>query len=545
MLTRLQIKNFTTIDELTADFAQGMTVLTGETGAGKSIIIDSLKLALGERADSSAIRHGCERCEITAIFALQNSTEAQEWLKNHELENDDECIIYRSVSTDGRSRNTINGIPFPQQLVRELGALLINIHGQHEHQNLLQRQKQLTLLDDFAGHESLCQEVRTLFRDWQRTTEELKSLENLDHHARIDLLTYQLEELNKLNLAPNELENLHQEYKQLANAEQIMQTCGNALTIVDSHNFFEAQNQLLKIQELDPQIESINKLLENALIQINEAAHELQHYAEKIAIDPERLQLVDTRLNAIYNLARKHRIKPEELPALQDNLQQQLDELTNANDRLATLQQKIGELTSSYKQAATKLSISRQQAAKKMSTEISQQIQKLNMPDGKCEIQLSPLGENNFTADGIEQIELLVSMNRGHPLLPLVKVASGGELSRLSLAIQVITAQKDRTPTLIFDEIDSGIGGKTAQIVGELLKKLGKKAQVLCVTHLPQVAAQGDQHLQVSKNVLQNTTITTITPLTPAAKIAEIARMLGGAKITPQTLAHAKEMCES
>lgn len=546
MLTHLQIKNFTIIDELKLDFHAGMTVLTGETGAGKSIIIDSLELALGERADSNAVRHGTSRCEITAIFALKNtSSPAPEWLKNHDLENTEECIIHRSISSDGRSRSTINGIPHPQQLIRELGSLLINIHGQHEHQNLLQRNKQLTLLDNFAGHKNLCADVKNIFNSWQQAVIELKQLENLDHKARIDLLNYQIEELNKLNLSANELEDLHQEYKQLANAEHIIKTCDNILTILDSHNFFEAQNQLNKIQELDPQIENTNKLLENALIQIDEAKREIQRYFDKTEINPERLQFIDERLNAIHDLARKHRVKPEDLPAFHRDLQQQLNELNHTSENLFILQKKVLELTDSYKKVAYELSLRRKQAAKKLVSEVNKQMQKLNMADGKLEIQFTPLDENNFSANGLEQVELLVSMNRGQPLLPLNKVASGGELSRLSLAIQVITAQKDNTPTLIFDEVDAGIGGKTAEIVGQLLRSLGEKAQVLCVTHLPQVAAQGHHHFQVSKKSSATNTSTEITPLDKNAKINEIARMLGGAKITPQTLAHAEEMCKN
>jgi DNA repair protein RecN (Recombination protein N) len=545
MLTHLQIKNFTIIDELKLDFHSGMTVLTGETGAGKSIIIDSLELALGERADSNIVRHGCSRCEITAIFDLKMvSSLAQEWLKNHELETTEECIIHRIINIDGRSRSTINGTLFPQQLVRELGSLLVNIHGQHEHQHLLQRSKQLVLLDNYANNNNLCEAVKELYNAWLKATAELNKLENLDHKARLDLLTYQIEELNKLNLAANELEDLHQEYKQLANAEQISKTCDNVLTILDNHNFFEAQNQLSKIQEFAPQIESANKLLENALIQIDEAKHEIQHYANKIEINPERLQLVDERLNTIHNLARKHRIKPEELFIFHENLRHQLGELNHADTRLTELKQEIITITANYKKATEQLSDSRKQAAKQLAIEISKEMQKLNMTDGKLEIQFTSLPENSFSANGLEQIDILVSMNRGQPLLPLSKVASGGELSRLSLAIQVITAQKDKTPTLIFDEVDSGIGGKTAQIVGECLRKLGEKAQVLCVTHLPQVAAEAHHHFQVSKKHSQNATQTTIIELEPTAKVMEIARMLGGAEITPQTLAHAKEMCK-
>jgi DNA repair protein RecN (Recombination protein N) len=350
--------------------------------------------------------------------------------------------------------------------------------------------------------------------------------------------------INKLGLGENELENLHQEYKKLVNAKQIIQACDNALKIIDDHNFFEVQNQLNRIQELDPII-SINKLFEDALIHISEATHELRHYSDKINIDPDRLQFIDLRLNAIYDLARKHRVKPEELHLQSTNLKDQLDSLNNADIKLATLQQKIAKFDIDYKKAAVELSSSRKQAAKKLELEISHKMEKLNMPEGKFEVQFCQLEENNFSAYGLEQIEFLVSMNAGQPPLPLTKVVSGGELSRLSLAIQVITAQKGQTPVLIFDEVDAGIGGKTAQVVGELLKKLSEKSQILCVTHLPQIAAQGHHNFQVSKKNSKGNTIAVITKLTPVNKITEIARMLGGAKITASTLAHAKELCEN
>jgi len=544
MLAHLQIKNFTIITELKLDFDAGMTVLTGETGAGKSIIIDSLELALGVRADTSVIKHGCERCEITAIFTLNNNSPAQKWLKNHELESDNECIIYRYVSIDGRSRNTINGVPFPQQLVRELGSFLVNIHGQNEHQNLLQRNKQLHLLDNFAKHKNLTDEVHDIFNNWQQAVARLAQLGDLNRQAQNDLLSYQIEELNKLNLVENELESLHQENKMLNNTEQIIKTCSNVLNIIGNHNFFDAQNQLQKMQELDPQINSITKLLENAVIQIEEATRELQYYSNNLSIDPDRLQFINSRLNTLYDLSRKHRVKPEELMLLQSSLQQQLDELDSITDQAAILKQKVADLTVDYMQAAAKLSESRRQAASKLVSEVTKQMQSLNMLNSQFNIQISMLEKDNFTVNGLEQIEFLVAINPGQPLLPLSKVVSGGELSRISLAIQVITAQKDRTPTLIFDEVDSGVGGKTAQIVGELLRKLGTKTQVLCVTHLPQVAAQGHNHFQVKKQISPDVTITTIAKLTPSEKINEIARMLGGSKITPQTLAHAKEMCE-
>jgi len=543
MLTTLSIKNFTIIDNLDIEFQPGMTVLTGETGAGKSIIIDTLDLVLGGRTDNKIIRQNCERSEISAIFDLQKIPTAIKWLENHEFETNEECIIRRSINSDGRSRSTINGIPCPQQLTREFGALLLNIHGQHEHQSLAKTNKQLELLDNFAKHKKLCNEVRQNYLSLKETQTKLTELQKLtqNHTAKTELLNYQIKELDALALAKNELEELHQEYKQLSNAEQLLQNCNTALNIIADNQLPTAQNKLSDIKDINNNINSAHKLLNTAIIQVEEAALELRNYLDNINLNPERLQIAEQRLNTIYDIARKHRVKPEQLFELHQNLITQLQQLTNAENSLNELQHQITKLTYDYKDAASKLTTSRKIAAKKLSQEITQYMQQLNMLHGKFDIKFIPL--NTESANGMEQIEFQVTTNPGQPLQPLTKVASGGELSRISLAIQVSFSEQDITPTLIFDEVDVGIGGKTAEIVGRLLKTLGNKTQIICVTHLPQVAAQGNHHFQISKETQQNTTSAQIKTLTKDDRIQEIARMLGGIKITDQTLAHAKEMC--
>lgn len=546
MLTQLLIKNFTIIEELNLDLQSGMTVLTGETGAGKSIIIDSLELALGARAGIKTVRKNCERCEITVIFDLQNILSARKWLKEHDLESNNECIIRRIIDADGRSRSTINGIPCPQQLVRELGVLLINIHGQHEHQNLLKADKQLEMLDCFAGHDNLCNKVKNLYLNWQKVNSELQEIQTLtnDRDAQTDLLHYQIDELDNLSLEENELENLHQEHKQLLHSEQILENCRTALELISQNNLSTAQSQLAGTLAIDKKINPAYELVNSAIIHAEEAEYELRHYLDSIDSNPEHLQTIEARLNKIHDLARKHRIKPEQLPDLHNELKEKLQQINNAQSNLIELQQKSAQLADEYLNAAKELSASRLEAAQKLAEKITKQMQQLNMPQGKFKVELSFINNNEFTANGLERAKFLVAVNPGHPFQPLNKTASGGELSRISLAIQVITATKDTTPTLIFDEVDAGIGGKTAQIVGYLLRSLGETAQVLCVTHLPQVAAQGHHHLQVSKNTTTDSTSAHIETLTGETRVQEIARMLGGIKITGQTLAHAKEMCE-
>ncbi|MFU8797591.1 MAG: DNA repair protein RecN [Gammaproteobacteria bacterium] len=538
MLQYINIQNFTIINQLELELKSGLTALTGETGAGKSIILDALQLALGERTDTSLIRHGCDRCEIAATFTLSPS--AKHWLMGHDIDASDNAIILRRViAQDGRSRGYIQGQPAPLQLLKDVGNLLVNIYGQNEHQSLRKRDAQRELLD--AEYSNLVETVRKQYEAWHKTHAELDQLRTQDHTARSAFLRYQIQELDALGLTESELAQLETEHKQLAHANQLLSEGHAALDmLVDNKAITKAHHLLAGIQNIDPQVTPITELLNTALIQTQETLNELRNYLEKLELNPERLIFVEQRLQTIYDLARKHRIQPENLHVLHQTLLSELKQLENTHDRLAQLEKSLNTALQTYKDAAKKLSLQRQKTAAAFSEKITTRMQTLGMPGGKFGISIEPLDAPS--PHGLERIEFHVSANPGQPLQPLSKVASGGELSRISLAIQVMAAHRNTTPTLIFDEVDVGIGGGTAEIVGNLLRTLGETAQVLCVTHLPQVASKSHHHLLVQKHVVNSHTVTQIQRLDPDQKVQEIARMLGGLKITKQTLAHAKEM---
>lgn len=557
MLTYLKIKNFAIIDELEIELENGMTVVTGETGAGKSLLIDTLGLALGDRADSSMIKNGAERCEITAIFTIKNLPIVKQWLKNHELENDsdnNECIIQRTFTKDGRSRGNINGTICPLQTIKDLGNKLVDIHSQHEHHSLLKNDVQRDLLDAYAGNEKLIKQIKQLYTNWQKTKNELAQLEERtqDRKTKIDLLNYQLQELNNLSFTPQELEEIKQEHDLLSNAEEIISSCQNVFAIAaenDSNNILSllhaTQSILEKIKNKDAKINAICQLWDCAKINITEGINELRHYLDHIELNQERLQWLDSRLQTIHNLARKHKVKPEELPQIQSNLTEQLQDLTTLDNKLQQLTEQITNLENEYNKLATQVTKFRHKAADKLNSLTTKKMQQLGMSDGKFAVKIIPYNEKQLTPYGAEQIEFQVTANAGYDLQPLAKVASGGELSRISLALQVILANTATTPTLIFDEVDVGIGGKTAEIVGNLLRELGTNNQILCVTHLPQVASRGQHHLKIEKHTDKQTTQITLTMLDYKEKVQEIARMLGGINITSRTLAHAQEMLEA
>lgn len=567
MLHTITVNNFAIIDNLELDFEPGMTVLTGETGAGKSIIIDALQYALGARADSSMVRHGCKRADISVDFDINTIPAAQDWLKQHELDDENNCLLRRTINADGGSKQFINGQACTQTQMRELATLLINIHGQHENQNLSNKIKQQQLLDEFASslslgnqknqttaldkfakHQKLVSNVNEAFNAWQTIKTEIDRLKNndSDHTARIDLLSYQINELENLALEPNEFELLAKQQKALSQADNIATDCNLARNLLDNDDnnvcamLQTAIAKLNRYQEYDPRIANSYKLLDEAFIQSQEALHELESYLDNFESDPEKLHEIEQRMQQIHDLARKHKIEPKELPEKLVALQAELDNLQHADKRIAELQSELIQAEKNYQTAAKKLTTSRQLAAEKFNQQVTHNIQQLGMPNGVFSVNLSP--REGIHATGNEKIEFLVASNPGSPAKPISKVASGGELSRISLAIEVITAQNTNTPTLIFDEVDVGIGGGTAEIVGKLLRQLGNRTQVLCITHLPQVAAQGHHHLMVGKTTDGKQTNTTITALKPEQKIQEIARMLGGVKITKQTLAHAEEM---
>jgi DNA repair protein RecN (Recombination protein N) len=553
MLTHIHIWNFAIVESLDLELEAGLTVLTGETGAGKSILLDALNLALGDRADTGVIRHGADKAEISVTFSTHDAPEAEAWLKERELDSAEECIIRRTISTSGPSKAFINGKPTPIQSLRELGEMLVDLHGQHEHQSLLRRDAQRQLLDDYAGHTPLLMKLGEAYQQWRDLEAELVALTRAssDRDARLELLSYQVKELEALDLSEGELPELEAEHKRLANANQLLDTGNRVLHLLEDNEdaalgalLGQSCNDIQQLAQSDAALNSVAELLDSATIQVREASSDLRHYLDGLELDPERLSWIDQRLATISDLARKHHLSAEELPALLPRLQTELTNLQQADVRSDQIRQEVETALKQYHTLATKLSKSRDKAAKALNQAVTDSMQTLGMEGGQFAIQLEPLNEDTPAPQGMERAEFVVSANPGQPLKPLTKVASGGELSRISLAIQVITAAQTRIPTLIFDEVDVGIGGRVAEIVGHQLRALAGHRQVVCVTHLPQVAALGHHHLQVSKRSDTDTTISEIQELSNDQRVDELARMLGGIEITEQTLSHAREMIE-
>ncbi|OAI47729.1 hypothetical protein AYO45_01365 [Gammaproteobacteria bacterium SCGC AG-212-F23] len=554
MLTQIYVSHLATIDETNLELTNGTTALTGETGAGKSILIDAIQLSLGDRATADIVRQGQEKAEISVTFDIQNLPEARAWLQNYELDNagSHECILRRSISRDGRSRSYINGMPTTLQPLRELGELLISIHGQHEHQTLLKPDKQRELLDHYAGHFKLLSEVRDFADKYHCLNNEMLALQKnaAEFSQRSEFLSFQLRELEELQLQPDEFQALDLEHKQLSHADELLQNVTIALdTLAENEEFnalkaiHQALQVLAKVQHVDPKIIGWMDSMQNAIIHMSDAESELRRYLDHINSDPERLQFLENRISKMFDLARKHKVSPQELYDFQTNLFNEFSSLQNSDERLHELQKQLQLIEKNYMDAAQKLSASRKKYAKKLETEITMTIRDLALPKAEFHIQFEPQ-TSAFSTDGLDKIIFQIKTNVGQLLQPLAKVASGGELSRIGLAIHVATAGQHTTPTLIFDEVDTGISGSTAEIVGKLLKKLGSNHQVLCITHLPQVAAQAHHHLLVEKFHDKNATHTRIQRLNEKEKIQELARMLGGVKITATTLAHAREMME-
>lgn len=549
MLTHLSISNYTIVSALDIELAAGMTVITGETGAGKSIMLDALGLCLGDRADPKAVRPGCKRAEITATFNLRQIPAAGTWLEERDLDSGEDCLLRRVVTAEGRSRAYINGSPSTLQDCAELGALLIDIHSQHAHQSLLRRPVQRSLLDQFAGLEAAAGDVTRIANDWLRSRRELELLAGSreEHTARAQLLTYQVEELDALDLQEGELGTLEEEQKRLENAEQILASAHQALALSEEHE----SGARRALQLLDAAThsgsaaDSARELLDSAAIQLAEARSEIQHHLDRVEVNPERLGTVESRLEAIYDVARKHRVLPEQVLDIQRQLQEDLGSLTGSAARIDELQADLDRLAGQYRDAAAKLSAGRRKAAKKLATATQKVLASLAM--AHCQLDVALPGRNDHTPHlhGAEDVELKISTNPGAAPQPLGKIASGGELSRISLAIQVVAASGSTVPGMVFDEVDVGIGGGVAEVVGRLLRGLADNAQVLCVTHLPQVAAQGHHHLKVSKSSSGKAVETLLETLDADSKVEELARMLGGLNITDQTRAHAREMLEN
>jgi DNA repair protein RecN (Recombination protein N) len=548
MLKHLLIRDFVIVDTLELDFSSGFTALTGETGAGKSILIDALSLALGERADSAMVRAGCDKADISAEFDIADLPQLQDWLREQELEGDEGiCLLRRTLDAGGRSRGFINGGSATQQQMREAGAYLLDIHGQHAHQSLLRADAQRELLDSQAGLIEQADGVAAAWKEWQVIHKRRVQLEQNAESiaAERELLVFQKSELETLNFNVAEWNELQAEHARLSHAASLIETAQFGVDVLsESDTACLAQINALTSRmraglEFDAGLQGTLTMLESAQNELQEAVYALRHYQEKLDADPERMRQQEQRIADVMEAARKYRIKPEQLPQKLEEFSQRLEELGGSAD-LDVLAKQDEAAQQSYLAAAKKLSAARSKAAKALSDEITTAMQTLAMQGGQFAVALLPLAEGN--AHGLESVELQVSANPGSPLRSLAKVASGGELSRISLAIQVAASRAASVPTLIFDEVDSGIGGRVAEIVGSLLKKLGQRHQVLCVTHLPQVAAQADNQWQVSKQSSSEQTLSNIQVLDEARRIEEIARMLGGATITDTTRKHAAEM---
>ena len=553
MLTHLHVRNLAIVDTLDVELAAGMTALTGETGAGKSILIDALGLVLGDRADSKVVRHGAERAEISAVFDIAADSTAGAWLQAHDMDSDGECQLRRVISRDGRTRGYINGQPAPMQSLRELGEQLVDIHGQHEHQSLLRPAVQRQLLDACGGHSALLAGVAGLYRDWQaaRTALDAAIADETDRDARLDLLRYQLNELEALALDSAEIESIDEEHARQANAGRLLETAQRGLARLDSEEGDSAASLLSRthdeigeLSRIDPALEESARLLGDAVVLLREGIDALNHYAERLEIDPQRLQWLEERIGVLHELSRKHRCQPQELPAVEERLRAELEAIEHADQHREQLAARLEQLERDYLSSSGKLTAQRKQAAVTFSREITAAMQSLGMAGGLFEVRIGTRKDAQFSQHGMDTIEFRVSANKGQPAQSLARVASGGELSRISLSIQTLSADSGTIPTLIFDEVDSGIGGGVAEIVGRKLRGLATGRQVLCVTHLPQVAALAHHQLQVSKLAGDDTTITRIRPLTDAERIDELARMLGGVTITRQTREHAREMID-
>ena len=554
MLTSLQVRNFAIIDQVEVEFARGMTVLTGETGAGKSILVDAMGLVLGERGGTGLVRGGAQRAEFSAEFDLSDNPTARSWLAAQALDLDGECLLRRVINADGRSRAFINGNAVPLQSLKSLGEMLLDIHGQHFHQSLGKPGVQRDLLDFFGDLLDLRRDMQDAFETWQTLDADLRELElaNAERLSRLDLLQFQAGELEALDLAPQELDALRAERQTLQHSGRLLDGAQAALHAIfeadegNAHGLLaDACQTLQPLTDIDARIEPILAMLREAGIHASEAADALRRYGDSLDMDPARREQVEDRLDAIQTVARKHRLEANELPTRLQEIQSELAELAHAEQRTADLAAKKSAAEAACRRAATALSAGRHESGSRFAAAVSSAMADLGMPGGVFDIDIHARATEQPRADGLDDIRFLISANPGQEPMPLAKVASGGELSRMSLAIQVIASDGSDIPTMVFDEVDSGVGGSIAEMVGQRLHELGKSRQVFCVTHLGQVAGLADNHLRVNKISDGKSTRTGISELNQDERIEELARMLGGVNITQRARDHAAEMLQT
>ncbi len=556
MLTSLNVTDYSLAEQLEVEFATGMTAITGETGAGKSLVVDALGMALGDRGDIDRIRTGAERCEVAARFEVAGNAAVRDWLQGQDYPIEPECLLRRIFTRDGRSRGYINGQTATMQQLQTLGELLIDIHSQHEHQSLLRRETHGQLLDDHGDHGALLAAVAEPCRAWRELNTRLHQRES-DREglaARRELLAFQVAELDRLAPVTGELAALEREQKLLANAGQVLDDCRALLALGGGDGdgdgdgsdvratLYRAQQLALSLVAAGAEVASCAELFDSARIQVDEALREIEVFATRVEVDPARLQAVDERLDSYYRLARKHGAAPGALSELHQRLAAELAELSGDGEDLAALRATLERHEKAYRSAAAALSRAREKTAASFSAAVNAQLAALGMASAHLSVAMQARRDDDPHPLGAETLEFLISTNPGQPPRPLAKVASGGELSRISLAIQVVAAAQTRIPVLVFDEVDVGIGGATAAVVGQLLRRLGERGQVIAITHLPQVASCAHHHLAVSKVASGERTLTQLQMLAAAARVDEIARMLGGARITQKTVAHARDL---
>jgi DNA repair protein RecN (Recombination protein N) len=549
MLQTLHIRNLALIENLQLSLKSGFCALTGETGAGKSILLDGLGLILGERADSDLVRHGENRAEVIAEFDINQLPHVQNWLNEQALDDDNLCILRRVVNADAGSKAFINGRSVPASSLKQLGNYLIDIHGQHAHQSLLSNQNQLDLLDAYGKHIAELEATHQSFKHWQTLSHKLKQLQSnqTEYQSKLELIAFQLNEFNKVQPSEEEFEQLATEQSTLAHASEIKRAGLISYDALDGEQgatafISEAINQLEQLAEYTPALSSQLEQLQSALIDIQEAANDIHHFAESVELDPQRLEQVDTRLAQLYSLAKKHQLQPDELHTKHQQLANDLAQMQSDFSSIDELDQQIQQAWLTYQQHAQTLQKKRSVTANKLAKIVTSSMQTLGMEKGQFSITLEKLEKPS--AKGLDKAVFMVSANPGQPAKPLNKVASGGELSRISLAIQVASAEVAQIPSLIFDEVDVGIGGGIAEVVGQKMRQLGQHRQVLSITHLGQVAAWGNQHFNISKQTVKDATFTQVTELNYEQRIEEIARMVGGLEITSQTRNHAQELIE-